>query len=195
MITGVKLIILSSLILIMLPALQPEKLPSFDLPQSHLIPVDQLPKQRRPYGSKGVASGAGGRVVTPAGVFSHIIDLDGLSGSVGHQTLGEESDEMQGIEMEGPAMSYVDVNEPEISPQAPAIDASLKRADKKQRQWRKWSEDIIPALLEPYLTLMRETELLRNIGMVRSQKGCTGCINGRTLDVSCIYFNSECSII
>lgn len=34
---------------------------------------------------------------------------------------------------------------------------------KKQRQWRKWSEQVIPMLLEPYLELLRESEGLRDL--------------------------------
>ena len=35
-----------------------------------------------------------------------------------------------------------------------------KRAHKKERQWRKWSEDVIP-VLKPYMALMWETQSLR----------------------------------
>jgi len=177
----------------MVPALQPA---SPNLPQSRLIPVDQLPKRRRAYGSKGAAYDTRGRVVTPAGVFSHVIDVDETSGSVGHQTLLEEGDSIEGVEMGEVAVTYVEaMSEPEISHPVLETDANLKRTSKKQRQWRKWSEDIIPALLKPYMSLMQETESLRNIGLVRGRKGCSECMDGRLLDVSCIYFNSEFSVI
>jgi len=178
------------------PALQPEQHSTLNLPQSRLIPVDQLPKKRHPYGSKGVVSNASGRIVTPVGVFSHVIDVDGTSGSVGHQPLMDESDGMQGIETREVGIAYVDATSaPELENPASETDANLKRSSKRQRQWRTWSEDIIPALLKPYMSLMQETESLRNIGMVRGQTGCKGCANGRMLDFSCIYFNSKCSIV
>jgi len=178
------------------PASQPEQLSSPNLPQSRLVPVDQLPKKRRPYGSKGAAYSTGGRVVTPAGVFSHVIDIDGTSGSVGHQTLVEGDDPMQDVEMGEVAITYVETTtESEMLHPPLETDANLKRTTKKQRQWRKWSEDIIPALLKPYMSLMRETESLRNINMVRDRRGCAGCMNGRVLDISCIYFNSKSTFI
>ena len=175
------------------PALQPEQYPSLNLSQSCLIPVDQLPKKQRPYGSKGVVSNASGRIATPAGVFSHVIDT---SGSVGHQPLMDESDGMQGIETREVGIAYVDATSaPELENLASKTDANLKRSSKKQCQWRKWSKDITPVLLKPYMSLMQETESLRNIGMIRGRTGCKGCANGRMLDVSCIYFNSKCSIV
>ncbi|KDR65487.1 hypothetical protein GALMADRAFT_42870, partial [Galerina marginata CBS 339.88] len=59
---------------------------------------------------------------------------------------------------------------------------------KKQRQWRRWSEDIIPALLKPYLSLLHESSGLRNMEEFRKPKGCTGCDDGRLIEVSCIFF-------
>ncbi|KIM39165.1 hypothetical protein M413DRAFT_75239, partial [Hebeloma cylindrosporum] len=64
------------------------------------------------------------------------------------------------------------------------------RAVKKQKQWRKWSEDVIPALLQPYMTLLRETEGLRNINSKRQADGCDGCSEGRLLNVTCVYFDN-----
>jgi len=172
---------------------QPERLPAENLPQSRLIPVNEVPKKRRLYGSKGVVGSTGGRVVTPAGVFSHVIDVDGNPESIGHHTLAEDdvNSSMQGIEKSG-AITYAETGDrTEVLRDAAEIEAESKRADKKQRQWRKWSEDIIPTLLQPYMSLMRETESLRHIDSVRGRKGCQGCVAGRLIDVSCVYFNSK----
>lgn len=45
-------------------------------------------------------------------------------------------------------------------------------------------------LLKPYVALLHETDSLRNLEKVRGDKGCTGCPNGQSLEVSCILFNS-----
>lgn len=65
------------------------------------------------------------------------------------------------------------------------------RAAKRQRQWRKWSEDVIPGLLQPYMSLLRETEGLRDINTRRQANGCAGCSSGRLLEVTCVYFESK----
>ena len=182
--------------------------PTERLPQSRLVPIDQVPKSRRPYGSakKGV-SNVGSRIVTPAGVFAQVISTTGNSASVGHVPLEEE------VEMEvdpvdgGVSVTYVGTageaqslgrdagSEVQASQEALNDGEERKRAHKKERQWRKWSEDVIPILLKPYLTLMRETQSLRHIEEVRGRRGCTGCTAGRLLEVSCIYFNRKSLIL
>ncbi|KDR70808.1 hypothetical protein GALMADRAFT_75558 [Galerina marginata CBS 339.88] len=87
-----------------------------------------------------------------------------------------ESIERTGDETNDP---LVDLDDSEVDQQ---------RIAKKQRQWRKWSEDIIPALLKPYLTLLSETAGLHDMSRIDNIHGCTGCADGRLLNVSCIYF-------
>jgi hypothetical protein len=69
--------------------------------------------------------------------------------------------------------------------------AREERAAKRQRQWRKWSEDVTPALLQPYMALLRETEGFRHINLKRQADSCNGCSGGRLLDVTCVYFESR----
>ena len=181
-------------------------LPTEGLPQSRLVPIDQVPKQRRPYGStrRGV-SNVGTRIVTPAGVFAQVISTTGNPASVGHVSFGEEVEmEVDPID-QGVSVMYVETGDDvegaagddvEVLQGASADDGEArKRAHKKERQWRKWSEDIIPVLLKPYLTLMRETQSLPHVEGVRGRRGCTGCTVGRLIEVSCSYFNRELSII
>jgi hypothetical protein len=54
-------------------------------------------------------------------------------------------------------------------------EEGVQEVGKKARQWRKWSEDVIPALLEPYLELLRESESLRDVSGARNVEGCKGC--------------------
>jgi len=180
--------------------------PTEGLPQSCLVPINQVPKQRHPYGSKKQAvRNVGSRIVTPAGVFAQVISTSGNPASVSHVPLEEE------VEMEvdavdgGVPVVYVGAGDGQL-PQGGTTgdgaqggsvedDEERKRAHKKERQWRKWSEDVIPVLLKPYLTLMRETQSLRNIESVRGKKGCVGCTLGRLLEISCIYFNRKLSLL
>jgi hypothetical protein len=69
-------------------------------------------------------------------------------------------------------------------------EEAVHRAGKKQRQWRNWSEQVIPMLLEPYLELLKESESLRDLMSVRGRLGCRGCVDGQNLDVVCVYFES-----
>jgi hypothetical protein len=71
-------------------------------------------------------------------------------------------------------------------------EEAVRRAGKKQRQWRNWSEQVIPMLLQPYLELLRESEGLRDLTSARDRLGCRGCVDGRNLDVVCVYFESLC---
>ncbi|KJA12507.1 hypothetical protein HYPSUDRAFT_105012, partial [Hypholoma sublateritium FD-334 SS-4] len=60
---------------------------------------------------------------------------------------------------------------------------------KIERQWSKWSQDIIPALLQPYMMLMEETQSLRNTSHLQNSQLCKGCKNGRLIYISCVFFN------
>lgn len=143
-------------------------------PPHGIFPAAEAPRARRPYGFKDGQVGLEGRIYTPAGLFSQVLPAtvhdggneDGVG--VEHVVLGdgvEENDEMPDANMEA-------------------------RDEKKKRQWRKWSEDIIPALLKPYLKLLEETSGLRHMENVRN-KGCKGCNNVRQLEVSCIFFERK----
>ena len=66
-----------------------------------------------------------------------------------------------------------------------------KRTDKNIRQWKRWTEIVIPEMLQPYMTLLHETDSLRNLETTRKTPSCNGCDKGRMLNVICIYFNSK----
>ena len=52
------------------------------------------------------------------------------------------------------------------------------------------AKDVIPALLQPYMTLLCETEGLRDINSRWQLDGCVGCSDGWLLNVTCVYFES-----
>lgn len=62
---------------------------------------------------------------------------------------------------------------------------------KREQQWRRWSEKVIPKMLQPYVSLLRETNSLRDLSSARSQEICGGCTDHSSLEVSCIYFESK----
>jgi len=68
-------------------------------------------------------------------------------------------------------------------------------AEKKQSQWLRWSSEIIPAMVQPYLSLLRDSENLGNLAGLRNSGGCIGCDAGRRIAVSCIYFERRPSNI
>jgi hypothetical protein len=144
--------------------------PGPDLTASHpyLVPVASLPKVRKPYGFKEAVIGPEGLVYGPGGVFSHSTQpsMQPSEYAPGGTILLEEN---------------MDVGD-------------LQRANKNQRQWQKWSEEVIPALLKPYLHLLHETTGLRNMNNAKRDDLCAGCGQGRLFDVSCIFFESKCPI-
>jgi hypothetical protein len=138
-----------------------------------LIPVEDVAVGRRPYGIPHAVIGAQGRVYTPMGLFSQALGqhtlMEGFDAEMAQIPLGDDD----------PAGGGGDGAEP---------DEAAIRAGKKERQWQKWSGDIIPALLKPYMGLLRQTSGLREMEGVHKEKGCTGCTNGRLLEVSCVFF-------
>ena len=63
---------------------------------------------------------------------------------------------------------------------------------KKEQQSQQWNENIIPKMLRPYVTLLRETDSLRDMSSVRGRAVCSGCATQTVLEVSCMFFDSLC---
>lgn len=144
---------------------------------SNLVPISHARRVRRPSG-RGVKLPPPRRFVTAKGVFTQVINLSGVHDTVDdHPMPFEES-----VDVVPPSE-----NEPDLVAEA----VRSQRAAKEERQWRNWSRDIIPALLKPYMRLLRETDSLRHKNKVSSASGCSGCHLGRLIEVSCIYFDSK----
>jgi hypothetical protein len=69
--------------------------------------------------------------------------------------------------------------------------------DKKRRQWSKWVDEVIPMLVEPYLSLLCDTRSLRYEPSPASVVGRPGnCEHAsHLLKVICLYFESMSTII
>jgi hypothetical protein len=70
---------------------------------------------------------------------------------------------------------------------------------KKERQWAKWENEIIPSLLQPYLRILRESDNLRTLNHHSSVALPTCLCERRTrIDVTCVFFERKlfyfCSI-
>lgn len=133
--------------------------------------------ERRPYGLPDIIQRLPGQLFTPEGLFIQPTPLSSASRTAGNADHDSDSE----------SSNNMDVSEDESVETGAAYE---KQQDKKRRQWQKWSEVTIPAMLKPYLELLRVTDSLRDISHVRGRQGCTGCHHGRMLEVSCIYFDS-----
>ncbi|KAH7916895.1 hypothetical protein BV22DRAFT_987111, partial [Leucogyrophana mollusca] len=64
---------------------------------------------------------------------------------------------------------------------------------KKQRQWARWSDYVLPSLVRPYLKLLKNTSSFRNPPTPMSQP-CTCGQSGQKLDIVCVHMESLESI-
>jgi hypothetical protein len=154
--------------------------------QPGLVALDDLPPSRRPYGSKNMAIGIAGRISTDAGVFAQILRPEGRLNSTPMPARDNKGDDDS---LEDDSYEEDDIIMDEVEGVRNEGEAR-RQAGKKERQWRNWSEEVIPAMLEPYMELLRETDLLKDLSSVRKHQGCKGCGNGRYLEVVCVYFES-----
>jgi hypothetical protein len=134
--------------------------------KSDLIPVDGAPKIRRPYGTEGIPIEPEGLLYAPGGPYTQPVDpgrdVPRTGFQTAHGSIADTGGEFYGAEM----------------------SAALS---KKAKQWKKWDEEIIPMLIEPYLHLLRETQSLRNLTTLQQNSAppaCDGCSGGRNLRVS-----------
>lgn len=67
---------------------------------------------------------------------------------------------------------------------ADAVRSPAKYSDKKALQWKRWTEIVIPSLLRPFLTILRESSSLREL-----QREIAGCVCGaKKINIVGVYF-------
>lgn len=136
-----------------------------------LIPLADVPAQRKTYGGLGQLRPTHyGRVYTPDGIYS--------------QSLHNPQQTQDGILQGNDEGTVADPGGEIIA------EVDEKRVAKNQRLWRKWSEDTIPMLIQPYMKLVQRTSSLRHRDISFTEGACTGCSTGRLLSVSCVFFES-----
>jgi hypothetical protein len=64
----------------------------------------------------------------------------------------------------------------------------MKRAHKRQRQWARWSEEVIPSLIGPHLRYLRKSDSLRH-HLPADDITCTQDCQGRDLEITCVLFD------
>lgn len=73
-------------------------------------------------------------------------------------------------------------------------DTTIIKLSKAKKQWAKWSTEIIPSLLHPYLRLLRVTDSLRNLRHDEALECTCGNAQLRQLTVTCLYFDGTFSL-
>ncbi|RDB20434.1 hypothetical protein Hypma_012497 [Hypsizygus marmoreus] len=78
-----------------------------------------------------------------------------------------------------------DMHEPMVFDMPTTVSGvSTSYSGKKEKQWKRWADEVIPSLLAPYLTILRESASLRDV-----EQQLDGCQCGaRKIDVICVYF-------
>ncbi|KAG1738078.1 uncharacterized protein EDB91DRAFT_1237789 [Suillus paluster] len=70
----------------------------------------------------------------------------------------------------------------------------MATSQKKTNQWCRWSEDVIPSLVVPYLSYMQETSMLHYADTVRQPHGdpvaCHAGCGTRSIKVAWVFFDS-----
>lgn len=148
------------------PALRRKR--STKLPQTiaGVVPLADVRKVRREWRAIQ-PSLTGPEMHTPDGVF---VQISGTAGSV---LQPRDDDE--------------DITPTIFKPQAPT--SPTKHVNKKTIQWKRWTETIIPSLLAPYLTLLRESSSLRHL------KRDAACDCGaKKMDIVGVYFERKSHI-
>lgn len=73
------------------------------------------------------------------------------------------------------------------------LPSPSKGRQKKMNQWRRWTDEIIPSLIAPYLTYLRKSASLRNRIKLQPDEvatfQCKSSCRRRVLDITCILFN------
>ncbi|KAG2356502.1 hypothetical protein BDR07DRAFT_1300303 [Suillus spraguei] len=74
----------------------------------------------------------------------------------------------------------------------------LSGLQKKQNQWRRWSEEVIPSLISPYLCYIQQSGSLQSIHDLRcpteEDSHCSQFCCPQTLAITCVLFDHACFI-
>ena len=77
----------------------------------------------------------------------------------------------------------------------PDIPSPSKHRAKRLKQWERWTTEILPELIQPYLELQRKTQSLREDATLDLvSHACECCASLRKLSISVIRFSSELSV-
>lgn len=153
------------------------------------IPLeDASPVKRRAYGTRGPGrpKGNSGLIFLPGRIFTQTTRLP----TGAESRLGDGSGDAVG---DDPFRALADEGNLEGIFGADWGMASSKPAgEKKIRQWATWEREVIPALVGPYLSMVRMSTNLRDIPSMAGLR-CTCGAEGKRkhLAIMCVYFESK----
>lgn len=124
-----------------------------------LVSVIDASKSRRPYGTAAISLVPRTDLHDPSGEFTQ------------HRSAVPTVESP-----DDPSIIY-----PQSAPSSPT-----KSGKKKTNQWKRWTDKVIPALLQPFLRILEESESLREVGEENVPCHC----GSPGLDVICVYFQS-----
>lgn len=171
----------------------PSKAPSA---HQHLVLPSMVPKQRRPRNSQGMfISRPDISVAVPGQDYTQMpfpdrgrkgraaTSANAVSGSTAYSYPEDATNDP-------PAFDIDDVFiEPQMESQNE--DQRLKR----QTQWGRWMNEVIPSLLRPHLSLLRKSASLRSISRSESFNCTCGKTGARHLKVVCVHFEGMFSFL
>lgn len=161
-------------------------------PAESLISPSLLPKERRPRNSQGIfISRPEVLVAIPGREYTQLPmpDRGRMPRSSRHATPSSTTDHTpEDAVEEGYEPPTADLDQVFVEHQS---EPNVGQRQKREKQWRKWTNEVIPSLLRPHLSLLRESTSLRSIPRSGS-RNCT-CANtkSRHLNVVCVHFESE----
>jgi hypothetical protein len=155
---------------------------------SNLVNVDSLPTERRPYDSQDIYVDRERLLFAPGGPFTQPVDPASRRPST-HQASSVGAG--AGSDYHGLA-NTIRVTNPIVT-DASGVE-QLRYRRHKEESYRKWMNDVIPSLVVPYLTLLKQTVSLQQPANPEVAALVSPCAHGhlhRQLNVTCVYFNSE----
>jgi hypothetical protein len=173
----------------------------------HLVPPSMIPRSRRPRNSRDLYLPGPEQILTLPGQSysqmpssSHVRSTNASSTHV-PQNVGRHTGAHD--------LSAGPDNNPYRSPGAFDIINDIFVADapeseefqrekqrrKKEKQWKKWTQEIIPSLLRPHLRLLRKSASLRSMPQHTDYHCKCGGTSSRRLKVVCVSFEREFYIL
>jgi len=149
-----------------------------------LVPLSSAPRQRRPYGVSHLHRQHHSILHAPGGPFTQLNKHSGWP-DTGHDVDGMSDAQRPDHNRLGDVFRLRSVGDEDSE----AHRAKARR--KKENQWKNWTETILPSLLKPYLSLLRNSDTLRLPPAEVSFRCHCGDVDKRVLNVSCIYFESK----
>jgi hypothetical protein len=153
--------------------------PHIRVPSAVLIDVDQCPRQRRPRNTRQLfLPGPEPLLALPGGIRLTQVHgpTDPIITSPRRRISTQDRREHDSV--------FDDVFTSAF------LDSDINGRRRKEKQWERWTTDVIPSLLRPYLRLLRETNSLRDMP-TNNADGCTCGSPGRQLSVLAVSFDRE----